>query len=82
MSADLAFAEFIDSCLDRYRRTPRAFLDEMTAHRWCPSDHRHGETASCYSHHGCRCTECRDAMKVRRKLNRSYNIRRNRRAAA
>ena len=28
----------------------------------CPPDHRHGETATCYNSHGCRCDDCRTHM--------------------
>ncbi|MBW9118861.1 hypothetical protein JNB63_02015 [Microbacterium trichothecenolyticum] len=27
----------------------------------CPPDHRHGETTTCYVHHKCGCTDCREA---------------------
>ena len=26
----------------------------------CPPDHRHGDAGTCYSHHRCRCSECRE----------------------
>ena len=28
----------------------------------CPPDHTHGETATCYNSHGCRCDDCRTYM--------------------
>lgn len=26
----------------------------------CPPEHKHGETSTCYTRHGCRCTPCRE----------------------
>lgn len=31
----------------------------------CPPDHKHGETSTCHSGHGCRCDDCRQAANDR-----------------
>lgn len=81
MSADLALAEFVDSCLQRFPSERSAFLSESTAAHMCPSDHKHGETATCYVHHHCRCQPCRASTKARVARNRAYLKRTSRRAA-
>lgn len=67
MSTDLAFAEFLDDRTRRYQDDPRykAALDEehpytgIQRQKMCPPDHKHGDTTTCYMHHGCRCVTCR-----------------------
>ena len=40
---------------------------EANVTRRCPDDHKHGETSTCYSGHGCRCAQCRKARAKRRR---------------
>lgn len=36
----------------------------------CPPDHRHGDNATCWGRHRCRCGQCREAHRVRCALRR------------
>lgn len=38
-----------------YDRRNRAALRAANPNRLCPPDHRHGETTTCYTQHGCLC---------------------------
>lgn len=40
---------------------------EANVTKLCPEDHKHGETSTCYSGHGCRCAQCRKARAKRRR---------------
>lgn len=39
----------------------------------CPADHKHGEVWTCFSNHGCRCSDCCVAARARRQ--RQYRLR-------
>lgn len=76
--AVLAFADFIDNTIRNYNESA-AFRAELHAEEpgadgsvrgMCPSWHRHGETPTCYSTHGCRCGGCRAAGSRRQKTQR------------
>lgn len=75
MSADMAFAEFIDNTIRSYlvsgefrsalhAEAPGAPPSHLGI---CPPGHPHGATSTCYGHHKCRCKECRSASARRQK---------------
>lgn len=79
MSADLAFAVFIDMTLEAYAASP-AFRSQLHSEapgqagvrprNVCPPEHPHEGTSHCYTNHACRCQPCRDAASRRQKAGR------------
>jgi hypothetical protein len=69
VSSDMAFSQFIDSCLYEYGRSAgyrHALHKEAPRPRkfdLCPPEHLHGATTTCYANHKCRCERCKSAWK-------------------